>query len=67
MLSKHFVEWRFNKMHWGYKIPNFIIKGSSPIFPPPLTHVSNLSLTGKFPSLRKQMAVVPIFKKGNKI
>lgn len=54
-------------MHWGDKIPNFIIKGSSPIFPPPLTHVSNLSLTGKFPSLRKQMAVVPIFKKGNKI
>jgi hypothetical protein len=49
------------------EIPNFIIKGSSEIFTPLLCHILDLSLlTGKFPSLWKQAAVVPIFKKGNR-
>jgi hypothetical protein len=47
--------------------PNFIIKGYSEIFTPLLSHIFSLSLlTGKFLSLWKQVAVVPIFKKGNK-
>jgi hypothetical protein len=50
------------------EIPNFIIKGCSDIFIPLLRHIFNLSLsTGKFPSLWKQAAVVPIFKKGNRV
>jgi hypothetical protein len=48
------------------EIPNFIIKGCSEIFTPLLHHIFNLSLlTGSFPGLWKQAAVVPIFKKGN--
>jgi hypothetical protein len=50
------------------EIPNFIIKGCSEIFTPFLCHIFNLSLfTGKFPSLWKKAAVVPIFKKGNRV
>jgi hypothetical protein len=49
------------------EIPYFIIKGCSDIFIPLLRHNFNLSLpTGKFPSLWKQAAVFPIFKKGNR-
>jgi hypothetical protein len=49
------------------EIPNFIIKGCSDIFTPLLRHILNLNLlTGKFPSLWKRAAVVPIFKKGNR-
>jgi hypothetical protein len=48
------------------EIPNFIIKRSN-IFTPLLRHIFNLNvLTGKFPSLWKQLAVVPIFKKDNR-
>jgi hypothetical protein len=47
------------------EIPNFIIKGSE-IFTPLLHYIFNLSLlTGSFPRLWKQAAVMPIFKKGN--
>jgi hypothetical protein len=46
------------------EIPNFIIKVCSDIFIPLLHHVFNLSLsTMKFPSLWKQAAVIPIFKR----
>jgi hypothetical protein len=49
------------------KIPNFIMKGCSEILTPLLRHIFNLSLsTGKFPSLWKKAAVVPIFKNGNR-
>jgi hypothetical protein len=48
------------------EIPNFIIKGCADILIPLLRHIFNLSLsTGKFPSLWKHAAVVPVFKKGN--
>jgi len=47
-------------------IPSFIIKGCSEIFVPVLKHIFNLSLSnGVFPSLWKEAAVVPIFKKGS--
>jgi hypothetical protein len=46
------------------EIPNFIIKVFSDIFILLLRHVFNLSLsTVKFPSLWKQAAVIPIFKR----
>jgi hypothetical protein len=49
------------------EIPNFIMKGCSEIFTPLLRHIFNLSLlTGKFPSLWKQAALIPIFKEGNR-
>jgi hypothetical protein len=49
------------------EVPNFIIKGCSEIFTPLLSCIFNLSLLiGNFPSLWKQVAVVPIFKKGNR-
>jgi hypothetical protein len=45
-------------------IPSFIIKGCSEIFVPVLKHTFNLGLSnGGFPSLWKEAAVVPIFKK----
>jgi hypothetical protein len=50
------------------EIPIFLIKGCSDVFIHLLRHIFNLSLsTGKFPSLWKQAAVVPIFKKGNRV
>jgi hypothetical protein len=46
-------------------IPSFVIKGCSEIFLPVLKHIFNLSLTQNyFPTVWKQAAVVPIFKKG---
>jgi hypothetical protein len=49
------------------EIPNFIIKGCSEIITPLLSRIFNLSLlTGRFLSLWKKAAVVPIFKKGNR-
>jgi hypothetical protein len=49
------------------EIPNFIIKGCSEILTPLSCHIFNLSLlTETFPSLWKKVAVVPIFKKGNR-
>jgi hypothetical protein len=49
------------------EIPNFITKGCSEILTPVSCHMFNFSLlTGKFPSLWKQAAVLPIFKKGNR-
>jgi hypothetical protein len=49
------------------EIPNLIIKGCSEILTPLSHHVFNLILlTGKFPSLWKKTAVVPIFKKRNR-
>jgi hypothetical protein len=49
------------------EVPNFIIQGCSQIFTPLLLHIFNLSLlTIKLPSLWKQVAVVPIFKKRNR-
>jgi hypothetical protein len=49
-----------------HEIPNFIITGCCEIFTPLLRYIFNLSLlTGKFPSLGKQAAVVPTFKNGN--
>jgi hypothetical protein len=50
------------------EIPSFIIEGCSESFAPLLRHIFNTSLLkGKFPTLWKQVAVVPIFKKGNSI
>jgi hypothetical protein len=47
-------------------IPSLVIKGCSDIFTPLLTYIFNLRLTSvTFPSLWKQTAVVPVFKKGN--
>jgi Notch-like protein len=47
-------------------IPGFVIKGCSEIFVPVLKHIFNLSLTQhNFPTVWKQAAVVPVFKKGN--
>jgi hypothetical protein len=47
-------------------IPSFIIKGCSDVFIPLLTHIFNLSVnSASFPTLRKQTAVVPVFKKGD--
>jgi hypothetical protein len=58
---------RWTKSVGPDEIPNFIIKGSSDIFIPLLRHIFNLSLSiGKFPSSWKQVAVVPILKKGNR-
>jgi hypothetical protein len=49
------------------EIPNFIIKGCSDIFIHLLHLILNLNIsTGKFPSLWKQAAAVPIFKKDNR-
>jgi hypothetical protein len=49
-------------------IPSSVMKGCSEIFTALLTYVFNLSLTSvTFPSLWKQTAVVPVFKKGNSI
>jgi hypothetical protein len=48
-------------------IPSFIIKGCSDVFIPLLTHVFNLSVTCEtFPSLWKEIYVVPAFKKGDR-
>jgi hypothetical protein len=47
-------------------IPSFVINGCSEIFAPVLKHIFNLSLTQHyFPTVWKQAAVVPVFKKGN--
>jgi hypothetical protein len=47
-----------------YDIPNFVIKGCSEIFVLVLKHIFNLSLTQHyFPTVWKQAAVVPVFKK----
>jgi hypothetical protein len=47
-------------------IPSFVIKGCSDVFTPLLTYIFNLSVTSAtFPSLWKQTAVVPVFKKGD--
>jgi hypothetical protein len=47
-------------------IPSLVINGCSVLFTPLLTYIFNLSLTSvTFPSLGKQTAVVPVFKKGN--
>ena len=48
-------------------IPAFIIKGCSDIFVPVLKFIFNLSLCQRsFPTLWKQTAVIPVFKKGNR-
>jgi len=47
-------------------ISYFIIKGCSHIFIPLLIYIFNLCITSKtFPSLWKQTAVIPIFKKSS--
>jgi hypothetical protein len=47
-------------------IPGFAIKGCSAIFIPILRHIFNLSLTQQhFPTLWKEAAIVPVFKRGN--
>jgi hypothetical protein len=47
-------------------IPSFIIKGCSDVFIPLLKHIFNLSVTSAtFPTLWKETAVVPVFKKGD--
>jgi hypothetical protein len=47
-------------------IPSFVIKGCSEIIVPVLKHIFNLSLTQNYlPTVWKQAAVVPVFKKGN--
>jgi hypothetical protein len=47
-------------------IPSFIIKGCSDVFVPLLTHRFKVSVTSAtFPSLWKQTAVAPVFKKGD--
>jgi hypothetical protein len=47
-------------------IPGFIIKGCSDIFIPILRHIFNLSLTQQyFPTVWKEAAIVPIFKRGS--
>jgi hypothetical protein len=47
-------------------ITSLVIEGSSDIFTPLLSYIFNLSLTiVTFPSLWKQTAVVPVFKKRN--
>jgi hypothetical protein len=47
-------------------IPSIQFKDCSDVFTPLLTYIFNLSLTSvTFPSLWKQTAVVPVFKKGN--
>jgi hypothetical protein len=57
---------RSTKFVEPHEIPNFITKGSSEKCTPLLRHIFDLSiLTGRFPSLWKQEAVVPIFKKGS--
>jgi hypothetical protein len=51
-------------------IPSFIIKGCSDVFIPLLTHIRvfNLSVTSAtFPTLWKQTALVPVFKKKKKV
>jgi hypothetical protein len=49
-------------------IPSFINKACSEIFVPVLKHIFNISLSnGGFPSLWKEAAVVPIFKKGSSV
>jgi hypothetical protein len=45
-------------------IPGFVIKGCSDILAPVLKHILSLAQQC-FPALWKQVAVVPIFKKGN--
>jgi hypothetical protein len=45
-------------------IPSFVTKGCSEIFVPVIKHIFNLSLTQHyFPTIWKQAAVVPVFKK----
>jgi hypothetical protein len=45
-------------------IPSFVTKGCSETFVPVLKHIFNLSLTQNyFPTIWKQAAVVPVFKK----
>jgi hypothetical protein len=47
-------------------IPSFVIKVCSEIFVPVLKHIFNISLTQHyFPTVWKQAAVVPVFKKSN--
>jgi hypothetical protein len=47
-------------------ISGFMIKGYTDIFEPVLKHIFNLSLSQQyFPTLRKQAAIVPFFKKGS--
>jgi hypothetical protein len=46
-------------------IPGFIIKGCTDILVPILRHIFNLSLSEHcFPTLWKQTAIIPVFKKG---
>jgi hypothetical protein len=47
-------------------IPGSVIKGCSAIFIPILRHIFNLSLTQQhFPTVWKEAAIVPVFKRGN--
>jgi hypothetical protein len=47
-------------------VPGFIIKGCADIFVPILRHIFNLSLTQRyFPTVWKEAAIVPIFKRGS--
>jgi hypothetical protein len=47
-------------------IPGFVIKSCTDIFVPVLKHIFNLSLSQQFlPTLWKQVAIVPVFRKGN--
>jgi hypothetical protein len=48
------------------EIPSFIIKGCSEIFCHFLSHIFYVSLLqAKFPTLRKKVAIMPVFKKDN--
>jgi hypothetical protein len=47
-------------------ISRFVIKGCSAIFIPILRHIFNLCLTQQnFPTVWKETAIVPVFKRGN--
>jgi hypothetical protein len=47
-------------------IAGFVIKGCSAVFIPILRHIFNLSLTQQhFPTVWKEAAIVPVFKRGN--
>jgi hypothetical protein len=59
-LNSHTTRWG------GDEIPSFIIKRCSEIFAPLLSHIFNISLLeAKFPTMWKQAAIMPVFKKGN--
>jgi hypothetical protein len=46
-------------------IPNFVIKGCSGIFVPVFKFIFNLGPSQRtFPNLRKQAAIIAVFKKG---